>query len=108
MALNSKRIASALDGKNLLLVAGDPLHLVRCAFAPYYGGKNRSEQLQPWWDNYMVMMHCQHCGSTKFDFDEGNYHYCFNCEAKISDELMMEAATVARKYRFRFNSDFFK
>lgn len=98
------RIASALDGSNFVLLSGDPLHLVRYAYDKHYYAENKSEQIQPWWDNEMVLMFCEKCNILKVEFNEGNYFNCPVCGNDTWDHPIRKAALVARKYRFVFNN----
>lgn len=92
----ARRISTALQTSNLCLFTGEPYDL---AFGPW---NDSNEQLCPEYDNYMVLMYCDECGSLKADFNEGQYRYCPNCEADTEFYTMKKAATEARQYRFQF------
>lgn len=91
------RIATALPGKNLVLICGEPADAIE------YNLSSGNEQLCPEWDNYMGIQYCEKCRVLKAEFWESNYMYCPCCKQPTSDEMIGDAALSARQFRFQFH-----
>lgn len=96
-----ERITSAFgDGKSLCLFVGDPYDSICTGFG--YPEHDRNHQLNPWWDNYMMLFYCEKCKVLKAEFSEGNYMYCPICDSGRETEMISQAAIYARQYRFDY------
>ena len=91
------RISTALETQNLLLICGDPKDATN-TYEMYEG----NEQLNPWWDNYMMVICCEKCGALKADFSS-EYMYCPCCDGSVNGEKTERAAIAARQFRFQFH-----
>jgi len=74
--------------KQICLFEGNPIHI----WDNYES--NGGEQFWPWWDNNMRFWKCNNCRSTKIEFHEGNYDYCYSCKNGRNDYKDLHLASI--------------
>jgi len=92
------RVSSSVN--SLILLVGDPVYSTDMTNYP-------NLELAPHYDDYMILMFCDHCGLYKFDYFEGSYYYCPLCDNVLIDGGMYNSpikanALQARKHRFEY------
>jgi hypothetical protein len=82
--------------KNLIMFCGTPENFI----LNYSDYSERGFQLYPPWDNYMSFFKCIECGTTKIEFQEGNYNSCPICQRETDSCSLHFNAILAITNRF--------
>lgn len=92
-----KKITTAMQGTTLVLFNGEPYDFYEYGQRDDDGGY----QLQPYWDNCMILVYCSHCNIMKVEFSEGNYMYCPSCQGPRDMDTLLGASVAARQFAFK-------
>ena len=92
-----EKITKAMSGATLILFNGEPYDF--CDYG--YRNDDGGYQLQPYYDNCMILVYCSHCNIMKVEFAEGNYMYCEACNGPRCVDTLLSASIQARQFHFK-------